>query len=236
MGGFGGITGLAVSAAVVGTVGAAATTFSSNAQDRYDKQLAKDNAGKKWGEQRPRGDGADATIDGRVRIGLALAAGGSAVTALGAALLHAPGVATVSFGAAAGLLGAALLGGTGSPVKSLASIGNAISSDIHLHHLPTSRSVRAQLPKHAAKAQATPEAKPSAKELLDAPLREMPGVADKAAAKGYAANALAEIDWSKPDIVLWVPATATHSLHVNWSRGAEKQFGDRASVSMVNYP
>ncbi len=77
--------------------------------------------------------------------------------------------------------------------------------------------------------------KPEAAELRAAQL-DVPGDIDHERARADADRALAAIDFSKPEIVLWVPATNSHSIPDDWQKGVEQQFGQRASSSLVDYP
>ncbi|MBC7461949.1 MAG: cutinase family protein, partial [Thermoleophilia bacterium] len=228
-----GIARLGISAALVGALGAGVTAATAHAQQAYDDRLAADNVGVKWHDQRPKGDGLDATLDGRVRLAMAGLAVGGLAAAAGAALLHQPTLAIGALGASLGLAGAALLGGTGSLKNSTGSMFNAVSAMIHSRMLPTERSVRAQLPRPSI---AVVEPKPTEAALRRAPLAHMPGTPDHELAKRNAAATVAKIDWSKPDILIWVPGTGVHELDATWTTGAAKQFGDRASVVMVDYP
>lgn len=65
---------------------------------------------------------------------------------------------------------------------------------------------------------------------------EVPGDIDHARARADADRALAAIDFTKPEIVLWVPATNSHSIPGDWQQGIERAFGQRASSSIVDYP
>ncbi|MCW2974314.1 MAG: hypothetical protein JWN72_2587, partial [Thermoleophilia bacterium] len=121
----------------------------------------------------------------------------------------------------------------GSVKKNTGSMFNAVSAMIHSRMLPTERSVRAQLPRPAV---AVVEPKPTEAQLRSAPLATMPGTPDLELAKKNAAATVAKIDWSKPDILIWVPGTGVHKLDTTWTKGAAKQFGERASVVMVDYP
>jgi hypothetical protein len=78
-------------------------------------------------------------------------------------------------------------------------------------------------------------AKPEAADLRATQLA-VPGDVDHARARADADRALAAIDFSKPEIVLWVPATNSHSIPDDWQRGVESAFGSRASSSIVDYP
>jgi hypothetical protein len=77
--------------------------------------------------------------------------------------------------------------------------------------------------------------KPSAAELRQVQL-DVPGDIDHERARRDAERALAAIDFSKPEIVLWVPATNSHSIPDDWQRGVQQAFGERASSSIVDYP
>ncbi len=77
--------------------------------------------------------------------------------------------------------------------------------------------------------------RPQAAELRDTQL-QVPGEIDHARARADADKALAAIDFTKPEIVLWVPATNSHSIPDDWQAGVEQAFGSRASSSIIDYP
>ncbi|MCW2920538.1 MAG: hypothetical protein JWL76_412 [Thermoleophilia bacterium] len=77
--------------------------------------------------------------------------------------------------------------------------------------------------------------KPQAAELRDTKLA-VPGEIDHERARADADRALAAIDFSRPELVLWVPATNSHSIPEDWQRGVEQAFGQRASSSIIDYP
>src|SRR5699024_601119 len=77
--------------------------------------------------------------------------------------------------------------------------------------------------------------RPSAGEVRSVQL-PVEGDIDHARARRDADKALASIDFSKSEIVLWVPATNSHSIPGKWKQGIEQQFGDRASLALVDYP
>lgn len=65
---------------------------------------------------------------------------------------------------------------------------------------------------------------------------QVPGDVDHERAKADAAKTLASIDFSKPDIAIWVPATGSHSAPKRWTAGVQEAFGDRASITTMDYP
>jgi hypothetical protein len=77
--------------------------------------------------------------------------------------------------------------------------------------------------------------RPSASELRGATL-QVPGEIDHARAQADAQRVLESIDFSKPEIALWVPATGSHSIPASWRRSVDAQFGGRASQALVDYP
>ncbi|MEO6867159.1 MAG: hypothetical protein ABI200_03985 [Gaiellales bacterium] len=77
--------------------------------------------------------------------------------------------------------------------------------------------------------------RPEAAEIRAAQL-PADGKVDHARATRDAERTLASIDFSKPDIVLWVPATGSHSIPSSWQDNVAKTFGDRASLALVDYP
>lgn len=94
------------------------------------------------------------------------------------------------------------------------------------------------MPGHHEDAQGTiaDGAKPSAAQLRSAPV-PMPGKPDQARAEADAKRTLESIDWSKPNIALWVPGTGTHSIHGGWENQVQAAFGrDEVSLALVDYP
>ena len=78
--------------------------------------------------------------------------------------------------------------------------------------------------------------RPTADELRRAPLT-VPGQVDHARAQRDAERTLAGIDFSKPEINLWVPATGSHSIPGSWQRAIEEgPAGHTTSVALVDYP
>ncbi|MCW2923122.1 MAG: Cutinase, partial [Thermoleophilia bacterium] len=80
------------------------------------------------------------------------------------------------------------------------------------------------------------EARPSAARLRATKLDLLPGKPDAKAARKLADAALAKVDWSKPDLVVWVPATDEHYFPSAMRAGVKRQFGDRASTVLLDYP
>jgi hypothetical protein len=77
---------------------------------------------------------------------------------------------------------------------------------------------------------------PSASQVRSAKLT-VPGAVDEARAKADAARTLASIDWTKPDISLWVPATGSHSIPSQWRDAvAASPDAARTSLALVDYP
>lgn len=66
---------------------------------------------------------------------------------------------------------------------------------------------------------------------------DMPGTADEQLARANAQKVLDQIDWSKPNITLWVPATGSHDAPQQWTDAVSKAF-DPASTSSatIDYP
>ncbi|MCW2928854.1 MAG: hypothetical protein JWM86_2822 [Thermoleophilia bacterium] len=77
--------------------------------------------------------------------------------------------------------------------------------------------------------------RPTADAVRSAALR-VPGEVDHERARADAERTLASLDFSRPDLVLWVPATGSHTIPADWQRATTEQFGDRASLALVDYP
>jgi hypothetical protein len=78
--------------------------------------------------------------------------------------------------------------------------------------------------------------RPQASEVRSARL-QVPGDIDHARARADADRALAGIDFSKPNISLWVPATGSHTVPDSWRASIEAgPDGQHTSVSVVDYP
>ena len=121
------------------------------------------------------------------------------------------------------------LGNLGSPLHDLA---REVQAQITAQTAPADRAGSATATQRGSKATGPA---PQAAELRGATL-DVPGDIDHARARADADRALAAIDFSKPEIVLWVPATNSHSIPADWQRGVEQAFGQRASSSIVDYP
>jgi hypothetical protein len=66
---------------------------------------------------------------------------------------------------------------------------------------------------------------------------DLPGTPDMDLARANAQRVLDGIDWTKPDIALWVPATGSHSAPAAWQSGPKGAFDDaRTSTATVDYP
>lgn len=64
-----------------------------------------------------------------------------------------------------------------------------------------------------------------------------PGEADHAAARAAADATLASIDWSKRDVVLWVPATGSHAVPAGWKREVQRASSDGdVGTTLMDYP
>ena len=77
--------------------------------------------------------------------------------------------------------------------------------------------------------------RPTADAVRSAQL-QVPGEVDHARATADAERTLASLDFSKRDLVLWVPATGSHAIPADWKAATQEQFGDRASLGLVDYP
>lgn len=66
---------------------------------------------------------------------------------------------------------------------------------------------------------------------------EAPGTADLQRARVDAQRTLESIDFSRPHISLWVPATGSHSIPRRWRDAVEQGMdGQRTSLALVDYP
>ncbi len=120
-------------------------------------------------------------------------------------------------------------GNLGSPLHDVA---RDVQAELTAQTAPTDRAGSDATTQRGNKATGP---RPQAAELRRARL-DVPGDIDHARARAHADTALAAIDFSKPDIVLWMPATNSHSIPGDWQRGVEQAFDGRASSSIVDYP
>lgn len=66
---------------------------------------------------------------------------------------------------------------------------------------------------------------------------ELPGTPDLARARADAERTLASLDFSKPHLTLWVPATGSHSIPRDWREAVQRgEEGPRTSLALVDYP
>ncbi|MBC7644395.1 MAG: hypothetical protein H7123_04655 [Thermoleophilia bacterium] len=243
MGAWDNIARIGVAAGVTGVVAGLVLRSTSQRADELKAQLDARNVGLTPQKREGPSDTPHDNADGRLRMGAGAVAAGSLVTAGVAALAHQPGIAGIGLGAAIGLTGAALLAGTGNGLggrasHSIESAGLALSASIHASHVPERPQIAQHLPKDDAAA-STSVPRPSASELANARLGLMPGTPDHALAAKNAAAAIAQIDWSKPDIVLWMPGTNAHVSSGNWDRHIERDkalFPHGASAVTLDYP
>lgn len=78
--------------------------------------------------------------------------------------------------------------------------------------------------------------RPTAEELRTRRLQQ-PGRVDSTLATAEAQRTLSAIDFSRDNIVLWVPATLSHSIPDSWERGVQQAHPDgNVSSNLVNYP
>jgi hypothetical protein len=78
--------------------------------------------------------------------------------------------------------------------------------------------------------------RPDAAAVREARL-DVPGDVDHARAKADAERTLASIDFSRPNISLWVPATGSHAIPSSWRSAVEQGVdGQRTSLALVDYP
>ncbi|MCW2923525.1 MAG: Cutinase [Thermoleophilia bacterium] len=78
--------------------------------------------------------------------------------------------------------------------------------------------------------------RPDAATVRSAKLEE-PGTPDLAKARADADRTLASIDFSKPNIALWVPATGSHAIPADWRAAVAKESpAGGTSVALVDYP
>ena len=120
-------------------------------------------------------------------------------------------------------------GNLGSPLHEIA---RGVQAEVTNQTAPTDRAGSTAATSRGHKADGP---KPQAAELRASQLN-VPGEVDHERARADADKALAAIDFSKPELVLWVPATNSHSIPADWQRGVEQAFGQRASSSIVDYP
>jgi hypothetical protein len=77
--------------------------------------------------------------------------------------------------------------------------------------------------------------RPTGQEIRGAQL-QVPGDVDHARAQADAEKVLASLDFTKPNLVLWVPATGSHAIPGSFRDAVDRQFGQRASLGLVDYP
>jgi hypothetical protein len=77
--------------------------------------------------------------------------------------------------------------------------------------------------------------RPTGSELRGAQL-QVPGDIDHERARADADKVLASLDFNKPELVLWVPATDSHAIPGTFRDAVDQQFGQRASLGLVDYP
>lgn len=66
---------------------------------------------------------------------------------------------------------------------------------------------------------------------------DAPGTPDLQRARADAERTLASIDFSKPHVSLWVPATGSHAIPRTWRDAIEhREDGARTSLALVDYP
>lgn len=78
-----------------------------------------------------------------------------------------------------------------------------------------------------------PQAVPAAGQPL--PPIPLPGDADQNRARYDAQILLESIDWSKSDIVIWVPGTSNHTMHPAFESAARDAWKGQASIVKMDY-
>ena len=228
-----GIQGFAIG---LGVAGAAATGLALNTDRLQGKAHDVRRRAADAGEESARGksDRLAHNVDGGVRVGLGAIGLLSIPTAAVAAITRRPVVAAGALGAGLGATGAALLAGNGGSIgHNLNSAGNAVNAAIHTAMRPEQPKVADRVPTAAPGA---PEPKPTAQELREVQLPHLPGKPDMERAQREAQKTLDALDFSKRDLVVWVPGTGGHSIAESWKQGADAAFGERASQAFVDYP
>ena len=92
--------------------------------------------------------------------------------------------------------------------------------------------------RHLHRLQAQPAPPPPAATLPAIPLSKAngPWKVDPYQAQHDANIALESIDWSKRDIVIWVPGTDNHTIHPKFEQAVREAWGADASLSRIDYP
>ncbi|MCW2973698.1 MAG: hypothetical protein JWN72_1971, partial [Thermoleophilia bacterium] len=177
----------------------------------------------------------ETNADGVSRLITAGASLGAGLAGAGLLVARHPTAAFGMLGVATGLLASSLLTGRGSPSERLhenvGDMGRAFSAWMRSTVHSSNPTVAGQVPK----VEARPEAKPSAEELRAAKLRLQPhapigGGVDAAVSQAYDA-----IDFSKRDIVVWLPSTEEHYFPTALREGLETAGLDGSAV-LLDYP
>jgi hypothetical protein len=228
---------IALGAAASGLAAGAALSATGAAAQRGRDQRAALNAERHVTEWARAGDAPSDNLDGTLRIA---ALGGSAVALATAGVVrvlgHRSGAALLA-GGALGVAGAALLA-TGEPIaqgppraaRSMLEMVSGLAHEAHPRERPNLEALGARSPVPE------PNRRPAAHALASASLQLLPGTPDEARAQRDAEQALARIDWSKPDIVLWMPGTMDHTMGGGWSDEVEHHMARPASAVLVDYP
>ena len=176
-------------------------------------------------------------VDGFARVGLLAGSLIAGVTSL-ALLRRSPRAAGLLAGAALGATGAAILAGPGpfqTRVQTNAqSVASALATRIRNELQPRRADVEATADR-LAESDEPAAPRPSADAIRAAKL-PLPGTPDEELAQANAARALASIDWSKPDIVLWMPGTGEHVMTGQWKGRVEEGLERPASAVLIDYP
>ena len=253
-----GMHALVLSAGLAGSLGAAASIITTSAT-RHEEAVRE-----QWIRQGdlsvpyPSPASGETNADGYSRLTTAGLALGGLATAAGAAIFHRPTLALGAIGASLGFAGATLLTGHGSLGDRVAiNVGvldRGFSVAVRGTISSTHPSVAAQLPlagdsgstsggSHGARSDANvaspPQraARPSAAELRAAPLELSPGKPDAALVKRNVDAAYRHIDFSKRDIVIWLPATDEHYFPSALRQGLRDEVGAHdASTVLLDYP
>ncbi|MCZ4496176.1 MAG: Cutinase, partial [Thermoleophilia bacterium] len=174
------------------------------------------------------------TVDGGIRTGMLATAAVGTAAAVGAALLRLPRATALTLGAMTGLAGAAVLVGPGStPAAKVVSIGRFVSERVHASYVPRPVPV-ADLVPTTAPSRAEPAA--DASDARSTQLTNLPGTPDLEFARANAERALDELDFSKRDLVVWVPGTGGRGMDEGWERAVAGQLDGEQSHVFMDYP
>jgi hypothetical protein len=237
MGALGGIRTFAIAAGATAAATGLALHATGTHALREHELRAERNRGRHPTEFERQGTGFLDNLDGLARLGLLAGSAVAGVAAL-TSIRSAPHRAALLGGAALGSAAAAILAGAGpfaSRVETNGrSVATAFGAGIRARLQPERPDVDA-----AARDVATTDApratRPSAAAIRAAEL-PLPGTPDEELARANAARALAQVDWSKPDVVLWMPGTGEHVMTGQWTAAVEGTLERPASAVLIDHP